>query len=178
MDINGEREWRWKIREWRSKSLLNLTFSSKRQLRSQKVIKECSDKFNFCLRLTTCKTKKGFLSTDTVQKMKFSVKDFFSKCDQIRRELKKSLMENFFFCAVPCPIYRSKFTHVLRKNSQMKYCSKLINCEICGKLFKSKQALLGHHNAKHTEKFKCDLRWKYFENFSKSDRHKMTKILI
>ena len=39
--------------------------------------------------------------------MKFSVKDIFSKCDQIRRKLriwphllKKSLMENFMFCAV------------------------------------------------------------------------------
>ena len=39
--------------------------------------------------------------------MKFSIKDFFSKCDQIRsslwissRLLKKSLMENFIFCAV------------------------------------------------------------------------------
>ena len=39
--------------------------------------------------------------------MKFSIKDFFSKYDQIRRKLriwshllKKSLMENFFFCAV------------------------------------------------------------------------------
>ena len=35
--------------------------------------------------------------------MKFSVKDFFSKCDQIRRPadlVKKSLMENFIFCAV------------------------------------------------------------------------------
>ena len=40
--------------------------------------------------------------------MKFSIKDFFSKCDQIRRKLfsylhlllKKSLMENFIFCAV------------------------------------------------------------------------------
>ena len=45
--------------------------------------------------------------TDTVQKMKLSIKHFFSKCDQIRRELriwsqllKKSLMENFIFCAV------------------------------------------------------------------------------
>ena len=44
---------------------------------------------------------------DTAQKMKFSIKDFFSKCDQIRRKLriwshllKKSLMENFIFCAV------------------------------------------------------------------------------
>ena len=34
------------------------------------------------------------------KKMKFSIKDFFSKCDQIRSFLKKSLMENFIFCAV------------------------------------------------------------------------------
>ena len=40
----------------------------------------------------------------TAQKMKFSIKDFFTKCDQIRRKLriwsyllKKSLMENFIF---------------------------------------------------------------------------------
>ena len=40
-------------------------------------------------------------------KMKFSVKDFFSKCDQICRKLrilshllKKSLMENFIFCVL------------------------------------------------------------------------------
>ena len=39
--------------------------------------------------------------------MKFASKDFFSKCDQIRRNLriwshllKKSLMENYIFCAV------------------------------------------------------------------------------
>ena len=32
--------------------------------------------------------------------MKFSIKDFFSKIDQIRRKLKKSLMENLIFCAV------------------------------------------------------------------------------
>ena len=43
----------------------------------------------------------------TAQKTKFSIKDFFSKCDQIRRKmriwshlLKKSLMENLIFCAV------------------------------------------------------------------------------
>ena len=41
------------------------------------------------------------------KKMKFSIKDFFSKCDQIPSFLriwlhlpKKSLMENFIFCAV------------------------------------------------------------------------------
>ena len=39
--------------------------------------------------------------------LKFSIKDFFSKCDQIRSFLriwsyllKKSLIENFIFCAV------------------------------------------------------------------------------
>ena len=43
----------------------------------------------------------------TAQEMKYSIKDFFSKCDQIRNFLriwshllKKSLMENFIFCAV------------------------------------------------------------------------------
>ena len=43
----------------------------------------------------------------TGQKMKSPIKDFFSKCDQIRRKLriwshllKKSLMEDFIFCAV------------------------------------------------------------------------------
>ena len=42
-----------------------------------------------------------------LQKMKFSMKNFFSKCDQIgsflriwSHLLKKSLMENFIFCAV------------------------------------------------------------------------------
>ena len=41
------------------------------------------------------------------KKMEFSIKDFLSKCDQIRRKLKiwshllkKSLIENFIFCAV------------------------------------------------------------------------------
>ena len=43
----------------------------------------------------------------TAQKMKFSIQDFFRKCDQIRSFLRiwsdllqKSLMENFIFCAV------------------------------------------------------------------------------
>ena len=43
----------------------------------------------------------------TAQKIKFSIMDFFSKCDQIcsllwiwSHLLKKSLMKNFIFCAV------------------------------------------------------------------------------
>ena len=45
--------------------------------------------------------------SDIAQKIKFSIKDFFSKCDQIRsflqiwsRLLKKSSMENFIFYVV------------------------------------------------------------------------------
>ena len=56
----------------------------------------------------------------TAQKMKFSIKDFFSKCDEIPRKmwiwphlLKKSLMENLFFCTVSfrneMEIYSRKF---------------------------------------------------------------------
>ena len=44
--------------------------------------------------------------------MKFSIKDFFSKCDQIQRKLwicshllKKSLMENLIFCAALVNIF-------------------------------------------------------------------------
>ena len=43
----------------------------------------------------------------TAQKMKFPINNFFSKCDRIRsflriwsHLLKKSLLENFAFCAV------------------------------------------------------------------------------
>ena len=45
--------------------------------------------------------------TNTAQKMKFSIKDLFSKCNQICRKLRiwshllrKSLMEKFIFYAV------------------------------------------------------------------------------
>ena len=56
--------------------------------------KECNPHFLMLLCLTY-----------TAQKMKFSIKDFLGKCDQIRSflriwSLKKSLKENFIFCAV------------------------------------------------------------------------------
>ena len=64
----------------------------------------------------------------TAPKMKFSIKDFFSKCDQIRRKmriwshlLKKSLMENFIFCAMNS---RESLV-VLRMFLQNSHCSKL-----------------------------------------------------
>ena len=46
-------------------------------------------------------------AANRAQKMKFFIKDFFSKCDEIRsflwiwsHLLKNSLMENFIFCVV------------------------------------------------------------------------------
>ena len=56
-------------------------------------------------------------SIQPAQRMKFSIKGFFSKCDQIRRKLwiwshllKKSFMENFIFCAVSHPLTLLKLT--------------------------------------------------------------------
>ena len=58
------------------------------------------------------------------QKMKFSVKDFFSKCDQIRgllriwsHLLKISLMENFIFCSV------NKILIALKCPALVKFCN-------------------------------------------------------
>ena len=58
----------------------------------------------------------GLLELTTVQKMKFSIMDFFSEWDQIRsflriwsHLLKKFLMENVIFCAVHSNIYDSAF---------------------------------------------------------------------
>ena len=68
-----------------------------------------SSKLQEALSLLGRRGGKGHIitSSTTAQKMKFFIKSFFSKCDKIRRKLriwshllKKSLMENFIFCAV------------------------------------------------------------------------------
>ena len=66
--------------------------------------------FNNSMKLTANQNSLlyGFLISELfiAQKMKFSIKDFFSKCGFSRflriwsHLLKKSLMENFIFCAV------------------------------------------------------------------------------
>ena len=65
-------------------------------------------------------------SYSTTQKMKFSIKGFFSKCDQIRSFLwicshlmKKSLMENFIFCAV---IHCT--ATLIRRANEFSFCNK------------------------------------------------------
>ena len=66
------------------------------------------------------------LTTDTAQKLKFSIKDFFSKGDQIRRKLriwshlpKKSLMENFIFCAMIFVYPILHWEDIVKKMSKM-----------------------------------------------------------
>ena len=73
-----------------------------------------SSKWWLCFRLFLCQGisfKPAYKPHEplnvTAQKLKFSIKDFFSKCEQIHRNLgiwshllKKSLMENFNFCVV------------------------------------------------------------------------------
>ena len=63
--------------------------------------------FFLFLEMDSLETTEGKLHYTLHIKMKFCIKDLFSKCDQIRRILrillrllKKSLMENFIFCAV------------------------------------------------------------------------------
>ena len=63
----------------------------------------------------------------TTQKMKFSIKDCFSKCDQIRsflriwsHLLKKSLMESFIFCAVVLSSTQQQLLQNTRKHGNKK----------------------------------------------------------
>ena len=72
---------------------------------------------------------------DTVWKMKFSIKDFLSKCDQIRSFLRiwsylleKSLMENFIFlCSTS--LYLIDFQSVNRTSSSIciNFCFNIIS---------------------------------------------------
>ena len=60
-----------------------------------------------CLTISGAHLDKTLSNKITAKEMKFSLIDFFSKCDQMHifqriwlRLLKKSLMENFLFCEV------------------------------------------------------------------------------
>ena len=92
--------------------------------------------------------------SNTVQKVKFSIKDFFSKCNQIRRRilphlLKKSLVETFF-CAVQITLLTSsvKLSKAISAptlsspitnnspHSSIELCMKLLLSDILIKMFK------------------------------------------
>ena len=80
--------------------------------------------------------------TVTAQKIKFSIKDFSSKCDQIRKLrnwshlLKKSLIENFIFCEV-CLGY----SYYFRATPETNICSKIVTKTLdkCADYFQSHQ---------------------------------------
>ena len=64
-------------------------------------------KWRFCLIVNSYIFGPNIRDVNTALKMKFFIKDFFSKCDQIQsffwiwsHLLKKSLMENFIFYVV------------------------------------------------------------------------------
>ena len=84
------------------------------------------------------------MATLTAQKMKFSITNFFSKCEQIcsvlriwSHLLKKSLMKNFIFCATShVQFYEYELyeqNEVLRKIHKYftKYRYLFGNCQIC-----------------------------------------------
>ena len=63
----------------------------------------------------------------TAQKMKFSIKDFFSKCDQIRRKLriwtnllKKPWMENLIFPVIKLTSCLARFIFQIRRDISIK----------------------------------------------------------
>ena len=75
-------------------------------------------RFELADRASSIEQKYSGFRICTVEKIKFSIKDFFIKCDQIRRKLstwlhllKKSLMENLIFCAVS---QTSKMEHFVK----------------------------------------------------------------
>ena len=74
------------------------------------------------------------MNPNTTQKAKFSIKNFFSKCDQIRWKvriwshlLKKSLMENFIFCTVKYENYED-FRVPLTRKSKKTACVHFLLC--------------------------------------------------
>ena len=82
--------------------------------------------------------------------MQFSINDFFSKCDQIRRKvriwshlLKKFLLENFTFCAVNIALPSSMYdkdkgkSHIILRRKAVIF---LFNCEASVRQY--------HHNSK------------------------------
>ena len=62
------------------------------------------EKVNYVFEVNSADTKttstalKGLLSCKTAQKMKFSIKDFFSKCDQMVAFTEEILNGKFHFC--------------------------------------------------------------------------------
>ena len=82
----------------------------------------------------------------TAQKMKFSIKDFFNKCDQVRsflriwsHLLKKTLMENFIYCALSSLLSKNdKSSHRMCSAKKLFLkTSQISQGNTCTKIFKN-----------------------------------------
>ena len=88
--------------------------------------------------------------------MKFSIKVFFSKCDQIRCSLriwshllKKSSMENFSFCAVLCQLIECDIGNIFLEKPYTKYGGETIPRPFSKKL-KSRISLYQQSKVSHS----------------------------
>ena len=90
---------------WNSVKSLNFSFLEIIQLVCRKIFWKTNISYTLeGNNVSVWKLKVFLTSKFPAQKMKLSIKDFFSNCDQIRRKLriwspllKKSFMENFIF---------------------------------------------------------------------------------
>ena len=114
------------------------------------------------------------------QKMKFSIKDFFIKCDQIPRKLqiwshllKKSLIENFIFCAVWDYIGLSYFSKLfaLKLGLQVPFLDYALKLDVFCYYWKTKP-IFGEYNGRSNHyrsplviwQIRIISRWKFFKN--------------
>ena len=111
----------------------------------------------------------------TAQKMKFSIKDFFRKCDQIHSRLqiwphllKKSLMKNFILCAVH-------------------FAQLVLSCTtyFVEKYWKKRHYVKMHHSIKlhwGNLRFYCNYFWKfiiiYFQKLTKKKPLNVSEALV
>ena len=79
--------------------MFDIVLNTASNIAAKYLLKECNGMKCLMTRPNIYVSTAAF-SVFTAQKMKFSIKDFFSKCNQIRRKLKKSLTENSIFCAM------------------------------------------------------------------------------
>ena len=72
---------------------------------------------NLRLVLTLLLSLMGFFRYGTAQTMKFSIKDFFSKCDQIRSQLKNGKTLFFVQCSEASNLKRSDIVVIYMKRT-------------------------------------------------------------
>ena len=98
--------------------------------------------------------------SNTAEEMKFAIKDFFSKSDQIRSLLriwshlqKKFFMENFIFCAVQCKRLFRSLSIILIYNSNVFWISWFYRFTDFTELRFVKVARIREFSGRHVSKF-------------------------